>query len=39
MEVEYEPVEYDPPKVILRRLSELEQEIARARAGLESLLG
>ncbi len=28
-EVEYEAVEYDPPKVILERLAKLEEEIAR----------
>ena len=38
-EVEYEAVEYDPPKVILNRLAELEEEIATRRAELEGLLG
>ena len=38
-EVEYEVVEYDPPKVILERLAELEEEIAKGRAELEGLLG
>ena len=38
-EVEYEAVEYDPPKVILERLAQLEQEIAEGRAELEGLLG
>ena len=38
-EVEYEAVEYDPPKVVLARLAELEQEIARGRAELEGMLG
>jgi len=38
-EVEYEAVEYDPPKVILERLAKLEEEIADGRKGLETLLG
>ena len=38
-EVEYEAVEYDPPKVILKRLAELEEEIAKGRTELERLLG
>ena len=38
-EVEYDAVEYDPPKVIMARLSELETEIAKGRAQLEALLG
>ena len=38
-EVEYEAVEYDPPKVILERLAELEDEIAKGREELEALLG
>ena len=38
-EVEYEAVEYDPPKMILKRLAELEEEIANGRAELERLLG
>ena len=37
-EVEYEAVDYDPPIVILERLAELEQEIAKDRAVLEGLL-
>ena len=37
-EVEYEAVEYDPPKVILGRLAELEKEIAKGRAELEGML-
>ncbi len=37
-EVEYEAVEYDPPEVILERLVELEEEIARGRSELEQLL-
>ncbi len=37
-EVEYEPVEYDPPKVILERLAELEAEIAKGRVELEGML-
>jgi type I restriction enzyme M protein len=38
-EVEYEEVEYDPPKVILERLAALEAEIAKEREELEGLLG
>ena len=38
-EVEYEAVEYDPPKVILERLAGLEEEITRGRERLEGLLG
>ena len=38
-EVEYEAVEYDPPKVILERLAELEEEIAKGREELEGMLG
>ena len=38
-EVVYEPVEYDPPKVILQRLAALEAEIAEGRRELEGLLG
>jgi type I restriction enzyme M protein len=37
-EVEYEAAEYDPPKAILERLAELEEEIAKGRAELEALL-
>jgi type I restriction enzyme M protein len=37
-EVVYETVEYDPPKVILERLSELEEEITRGRKDLEGML-
>jgi type I restriction enzyme M protein len=37
-EVEYEAVEYDPPKVILERLAKLEEEIAQGREELEALL-
>ncbi|NDY96200.1 type I restriction-modification system subunit M [Wenzhouxiangella limi] len=36
--VEYEAVEYDPPAVILARLKELDEEIARGRSELEELL-
>ena len=36
-EVEYEAAEYDPPKVILKRLAELEEEIAKGRAELEAV--
>jgi type I restriction enzyme M protein len=38
-EVEYEAVEYDPPKVILARLAELEKEIVTSRQDLEGLIG
>ena len=38
-EVEYEAVEYDPPKVILKRLAKLEAEIAVGRVELEGMLG
>ena len=38
-EVEYEAVEYDPPKVILKRLAKLEEEIAKGREELEGMLG
>ena len=38
-EVEYEAVEYDPPKVILEQLAEMEKEIAKGREELEGLLG
>ena len=38
-EVEYEAVEYDPPKVILDRLAKLEQEITQGRHELEDMLG
>lgn len=37
-EVVYEAVEYDPPKVILKRLAELEAEIAKGREELEGML-
>ena len=37
-EVEYEAVEYDPPGVIIDRLAELEEEIAKGREDLEALL-
>ncbi len=37
-EVEYEAVEYDPPEVILARLKELDEEIAKGRAELEEML-
>lgn len=37
-EVVYEPVEYDPPAVILERLAALEAEIAEGRRELEGLL-
>jgi type I restriction enzyme M protein len=38
-EVVYEAVEYDPPKVILKRLADLDDEIAKGRAELEGMLG
>ena len=38
-EVEYEAVEYDPPKEILDRLAKLEEEIAEGRKELEGRLG
>ena len=38
-EVEYEALEYDPPKVILRRLAKLEKEIEKGRRELEEMLG
>jgi type I restriction enzyme M protein len=38
-EVEYEAVEYDPPKVILERLATLEEEIAEGMKGLVDMLG
>ena len=38
-EVEYEEVEYDPPKVILKRLAKLEGEITQGRIELEGMLG
>ncbi len=37
-EVEYEVVEYDPPKVILERLAKLDNEIADGRKELEGML-
>ncbi len=38
-EVEYEQVEHESPKVILKRLAKLEEEIAKGRKKLEGLLG
>ena len=38
-EVDYEAVEYDPPKVILGRLAALEETIAQGREELRRLLG
>ena len=38
-EVDYEAVEYDPPKVIMARLAKLEDEIAKGRKDLEGILG
>jgi len=37
-EVEYEAVEYDSPKVILKRLAELDEKIAKGREELEGML-
>jgi type I restriction enzyme M protein len=37
-EVEYEAVDYDPPKVIMGRLAKLEEEIAKGREELEGML-
>ena len=37
-EIVYEPVEYDPPKVILDRIDELEKEIQDNMAELRKLL-
>ena len=38
-EVEYEAVEYDPPTVIMERLAQIEEGIAKGREDLERLLG
>ena len=38
-EVEYEAVEYDPPKVVLQRLTALEDDIRKGREELETMLG
>ena len=38
-EIDYEAVEYDPPRVVLERLAVLEQEIVKGREDLEGLLG
>ena len=38
-EIEYEEVEYDPPKVILQRLRDLEDEIRKDLDELEGMLG
>ena len=38
-EVKYDTVEYDPPGVIMERLANLEEEIAKGREDLEGLLG
>ncbi|MCH8241655.1 MAG: SAM-dependent DNA methyltransferase, partial [Planctomycetes bacterium] len=38
-EVEYEAVKYDPPKVILERLAELEDKMVKGREELERMLG
>ena len=38
-EVVYEAVEYDPPNVILKRLADLDDEIAKGRKELEGMLG
>jgi type I restriction enzyme M protein len=38
-EVEYETIEYEPPKVILERLANLDNEIAEGRKELEGMFG
>ncbi|MDD9983343.1 MAG: N-6 DNA methylase [Gammaproteobacteria bacterium] len=38
-EVDYVAAEYDPPMVIMKRMAELEEEIANGREDLERLLG
>ncbi|MCK4356672.1 N-6 DNA methylase, partial [Candidatus Bipolaricaulota bacterium] len=38
-EIEYEEVEYDPPKVILQQLRDLEDEIGKDLDELERMLG
>ena len=38
-EIEYEEVEYDPPKVILQQLRDLEDEICKGLDELEGMLG
>ena len=38
-EVVYEAVEYDPPKVILQRMAELEAQIEKGREELKEMLG
>jgi type I restriction enzyme M protein len=38
-EIDHEVIEYDPPKVILERLSELEAEITKGQKQLTELLG
>jgi type I restriction enzyme M protein len=38
-EIEYEEVQYDPPKVILQRLRDLEDEIRQDLNALEEMLG
>jgi type I restriction enzyme M protein len=38
-EIEYEEVEYDPPKVILQQLRDLEDEIRKDLDELEGMLG
>lgn len=37
-EIEYEAVEYDPPRIILERLGKLEEEIIQGRQELERML-
>lgn len=37
-EIEHEEVEFDPPKVILARLAELEEQIGRGRSELQRML-
>ena len=38
-EIVYEPVEYDPPEVILYRIDEMEKEIQENMAELRKMLG
>ena len=38
-EVVYKAVEYDPPKVILKRIADLDAEIAKGRTELEEMIG
>ena len=38
-EIQYEEIEYDPPKTILKRLNNLEDEIRSDLKELEAMLG